>query len=69
MKTLNFIKRKHRGAGRAQPGPDKTVDGNVWALTGSVTKRLSLLELELDGLQGCVMSARPLFPTGSPWVP
>ena len=69
MKTLNFIKRKHRGAGGAQPGPDNTVGGKVWALTGSVTKLLSLLELELDGLQGCVMSARPVFPTGSQWVP
>lgn len=31
MKTLNFIKRKCRGAGRAQPGPDETVGGKVCA--------------------------------------
>lgn len=31
MKTLNFIKRKRRGAGRAQPGPDETVGGKVCA--------------------------------------
>ena len=42
MKTLNFIKRKCRGAGKAQPGPDATVGGKVWALTGSVTEVLPL---------------------------
>lgn len=50
------------GAGRTQPGPDVTVGGKVWALTGSVTKALPLLELEAGGLQRCVMSARPAFP-------
>lgn len=38
MKTLNFIKRKCKGAGRDLPGPDKMVGGKVWALSGSVTK-------------------------------
>lgn len=65
MKTLNFIKRKRRGAGRAQPGPDETVGGKVWALTGRVTKVLPLWELESGGPHGCVISARPIFPTGT----
>lgn len=65
MKTLNFIKRKRRGAGRAQPGPDETVGGKVWALTGRVTKVLPLLELESGGPHGCVMSARPIVPPGT----
>lgn len=50
MKTLNFIKRKHRRVSRAQPGPDETVGGKIWALAGGVTKVLPLLELELGGL-------------------
>lgn len=65
MKTLNFIKRKRRGAGRAQPGPDETLGRKVCALTGRVTNVLPLLELESGGPHGCVMSARPTFPTGT----
>lgn len=65
MKTLNFIKRKCRGAGRAQPGPDETLGGKVWALTGRVTKVLPLLELESADPQGYVTSGRPTFPTGT----
>lgn len=38
MKTLNFIKRKCKGAGRDLPGPEKMVGGKACALSGSVTK-------------------------------
>lgn len=34
-----------------------------------MTPLLPLLESELGGLQGCVMSARLRFPAGSQWVP
>ena len=34
-----------------------------------MTPLLPFLELELGGLQGCVMSARLGFPAGSQWVP
>lgn len=33
-----------QGDWRAQPGPDETVGGKVWAFTGSVTKVWPLLE-------------------------
>lgn len=65
MKTLNFIKRKCRRTGRAQPGPDETLGGKVWALTSSVTNVWPFVELESGGLQGCLMSARPTVHTGS----
>lgn len=56
-------------AGRAQPGPGEAAGGKVWALPDGVAKMLPLLEQEPGGFQGCVISARPIFPTGSWWVP
>lgn len=38
MKTLNFIKRKHRGTGRTQPDPKKMVGGKVWAPLRGMTE-------------------------------